>query len=49
MTTMGQLYQVYSFEFLRNRVNIKDYHEEDLFLYIAYSDENVYGAETSMV
>lgn len=47
--TMGSLYQV--IKQLFNYLNIfktfvyskQEHHEEDFFLYIAYSDENVYG------
>ncbi|VDP13775.1 unnamed protein product [Soboliphyme baturini] len=40
-TTMGLLYQVlYAFVYF---MFSQDHHEEDSFLYIAYSDESVYG------
>lgn len=54
--TMGSLYQVSSnstfyFQlFIKNKnvyiFSLKEHHEEDYFLYIAYSDENVYGMAT---
>ena len=47
MMTMGALYQVRPlFGFSLSKIAssyFQDHHEEDLFMYIAYSDESVYG------